>query len=294
MTTRHALLPLLLLAGTLGAAPASPREGPGDIRLPVVVDPAPAPKPPPAPDQPVALSPDRLYVIDSDRDIVVIASPKGVVTLTEDAGPLRIRGKFVGGPDKTETRTFAGKRVVVVEAARGGVCELLVVPVGAATAADVIRQTLVVGGQQPVPPPPKPVDPVNPPKPVDPPAPKPVDPPVPPPIPGAGLRVLVVYESADLARLPAAQQAILFGKETRDYLNAACAVGPDGRTREWRLFDKDVPLTPDTKVWQDAKLRPRAGLPAVVIANGVTGYEGPLPATPAEFVALVKKYEGGK
>jgi hypothetical protein len=126
------------------------------------------------------------------------------------------------------------------------------------------------------------------------PAPRPPDPAPqpPPPIPGNGLRVLVVYESADLARYPPGQLAVLYAKAVRDYLNTHCPPGPDGRTREWRIYDQDTDTSGESKTWQDAMRRPRASLPWIVVSNGRTGYEGPLPASVADTLALLRKYGG--
>ena len=126
----------------------------------------------------------------------------------------------------------------------------------------------------------------NPPGPT-PPGPGP-DPFNPPPIPGDGLRVLIVYESGDT--LPVGQHSILYGKTVRDYLNATCPVGPDGKTREWRIYDKDVDTTGESKLWQDALKRPHPSIPWIVISNGKTGFEGPLPATVDATLELLKKY----
>jgi hypothetical protein len=115
----------------------------------------------------------------------------------------------------------------------------------------------------------------NPPGPVDPP--KPPQPPA--PIVGDGLRVLVVLESADLSKLDHDTGAELNGKTLADYLNATCAKGPDGKSPEWRIWDKDVPLSEVSQTWKDAMARPRSSLPWLTVSNGKTGYEGPLPKT---------------
>ena len=39
-----------------------------------------------------------------------------------------------------------------------------------------------------------------------------------------------------------------------------------------------------------AMLRKRGALPWIVISNGVSGYEGPLPANPDETIKLMSKY----
>lgn len=145
-------LALVLAASAVGFA-----EPP--IRVPAApVVPQPFP-PAPRPDAAIRLGSDSLFVIDGDAPFLVLASPFGLVSVTEEAGPLRVRGKFADGFGKVESRTFKGKQVVTVEAIATGRCELLIVPVGAKSAAEVIRRTLEVeSGEtpQPKPDPPKP------------------------------------------------------------------------------------------------------------------------------------------
>lgn len=145
---------------------------------------------------------------------------------------------------------------------------------------------VVIAGVEPVPPPTPPVPPV-------PPVP-PTPPPEPAPIPVAGLRVLIVYESKDLGKMPAAQQNVLYSKTVRDYLTAKCVAGTDGKTKEWRIWDADADTSAEGKLWQDVMKRERKALPWVVISNpGKGGFEGPLPENADKFLDLVKKYEGG-
>jgi hypothetical protein len=125
-----------------------------------------------------------------------------------------------------------------------------------------------------------------------PPDPVPPDPPGPDdaPIKEPGFRVLIVYESAELTKMPSAQQSVLYAKSVRDYLNAKCVVGPDGKTREWRIWDADVDTSAESKIWQGAMKRPRKSLPWVLISNGKTGFEGALPADTTKAMELFKKY----
>jgi hypothetical protein len=123
------------------------------------------------------------------------------------------------------------------------------------------------------------------------PTPTPVPPPSPAPIPTEGLRVLIVYDSGNTT-LPAAQQQILYGKTFRDHLNSKCVMGTDGKTHEWRLWDKDTDTTNEPKLWQDVMKRQHPQLPWLVISNGKTGYEGPLPSTVDAATTLIAKYEG--
>jgi hypothetical protein len=153
------------------------------------------------------------------------------------------------------------------------------------TTVETARAVVVIGDTPPAPP--VPPGPGPGPAPVPPP-----DPPSPAPIPAAGLRVLIVEESAERTKLPASQQMVILGKQVRDYLNAKCVVGPDGKTREWRIWDKDTDTSGVEKLWQDVMKRPRAQVPWIVISTGTTGYEGPLPATPEEALKLLRKYGG--
>ena len=154
---------------------------------------------------------------------------------------------------------------------------------GGALVLDGDEVTVTIGTPTPpVPPGPTPPTPPGP----QPPTPAPDNP---APIPGDGLRVLVVFETADVARLPVAQAAILYSKTARDFLEANCVAGPDGRTKEYRIYDRDV--VGDSQLWQAAMKRPRSSVPWLVVSNGRAGYEGPLPATVADFIELVGKYK---
>ena len=115
-----------------------------------------------------------------------------------------------------------------------------------------------------------------------------VNPLSPAPIPDPGFRVLIVYESADMTKYPVATQAILAGAEVREFLKKNC-VAEDGQPG-FRIYDSDVNTSGDLAVWRTAMTRPRTELPWVVISNGKSGFEGPLPKTAAEFIDLCKKY----
>jgi hypothetical protein len=144
-------------------------------------------------------------------------------------------------------------------------------------ASDVATCTVTIG--EPTPPVP-PVPPV-------PPGPTPG----PAPIPASGLRVLIVFDDATAASLPAGQREIIYGQATRDFLNAKTVVGTDGKTKEWRFWPKSVATAGETQLWQDAFKRTNGkALPYLLISNGTSGYEGALPATAADFQTLVSKY----
>ncbi len=114
--------------------------------------------------------------------------------------------------------------------------------------------------------------------------------PTPVPIPGEGLRVLFVYETKDLSTLPSAQVQSLTAKEVLDYLDSHC-IKVDNQP-EYRKFDPQTDMSKASEVWQAAMKRPRASLPFLLISNGKTGYEGPLPPNTAELMKLLKQYGG--
>lgn len=127
------------------------------------------------------------------------------------------------------------------------------------------------------------------------PTPTPVPPaPTPAPIPGDGFRVLIVYETGDLSKLSKAQLDALYGADFRAYLNAVCATGADGKTKEWRIWDKDIDTSGETKLWQnamkDALANPSFKTPYAVISTGKTGYSGPLPE--GDLIAWIEQWEG--
>jgi hypothetical protein len=219
-------------------------------------------------------------VIDSDMPVIVLASPPGLVTVTTDTGPLKIRGKFVDGSGKTETRTYKGKSVTTVEAIGKGDVELLVIPEGVKTEGEILRRRLAVDAGTPDPPP-GPGPGPNPPQPID-----------PAPIPVAGFRVLIVFEEKDASKLPLGQHSAIYGKQIRDYLNAKCVIGADGKTKDWWILDQNVNTVNMQKHWQDAMARKRTTLPWLIVSDGKTGYEGPLPLTLEETMKILKKVGG--
>jgi hypothetical protein len=248
------------------------------VRVPDAL-PVPDPMPPaprPVPGAPLTLTPGVWFVVDSDVPVIVLASPEGLVSVAEDAGPLRFRGRFVEDPEKVVTKTFAGKHIYTIEAKASGRCEVLVVPVGASKAADVIRRTVQVeAGDGPIPPP----------------KPKPDPKPDPKPEPVTSFRVLFVYESGDT--LTAAQQSVIYAKSVSDYLDGACT--KEGTQPGWRRFDKDAAGANEPPVMRAlwAAVKPKlTTVPCLVVEVNGKADILPLPATTAEAVALFKKYGG--
>lgn len=160
---------------------------------------------------------------------------------------------------------------------------------------------VTIEGTVPVPPAPVPPGPLPPGPTPTPPGPTPTPPspaPVDPPIEGAGLRILIVEESADRTKLPLPQQLIILGQPVRDYLNANTVLGADGKRHEWNIWDKDADASKQPKRWSDALARANAKAkakaaggkyPWVLISNGKTGYEGPLQDNVDKFMEEVNK-----
>jgi len=119
--------------------------------------------------------------------------------------------------------------------------------------------------------------------------PKPPAPDQEPPIDGDGLRVLIVYESSELNQLTADQRDIFYGQTVRKYLTENCV--QQDRYSEWRILDQDTSFVDAGSRWVKALARPRTSLPWILISNGKTGYEGPLPATASETIELIKRYK---
>src|SRR5581483_8232697 len=106
------------------------------------------------------------------------------------------------------------------------------------------------------------------------------------------LRVLIVYESSTLSQLPKAQAGILTDGNLRAYLTSHCVTGADGKTADWRIWDKDVNTAAESPVWQRVMARPKASIPWIVIGDGSAGFEGALPADSVSPLALVQKFGG--
>lgn len=258
-----------------------------DIVLPVINPNLPKPVPPPLPPpaEIVKLPAGVLYCITSEKPFLVFASPADRVTITHDAGPLKIIGKFVEQPDVHQTRMFTQKYVVSVEAAVSGSCELMILSQGTTDEKQIIRRPLDVN-VLPIPPLPEPVPPGPTPQPT--------------PIPTSGFRVLFVFETASLTPQ---QSNTMNAASIRAYLATKCAKGDDGKTPEVRYFDKDVTLENASATWKQiwAATKPSdpaafqawaKTLPVVIIFDGLKGTSYPLPASASDLLALLKKAGG--
>lgn len=247
---------------------------------------SPAPKPPKPPEPPapgpVPIMADSFYVITSTNQFLAKAIPEGIVKINRTKGPITLFGRFADAPDEVQMREFKQPYVTIVTAGNlQGQCTLVVWPTRATTEEEILTRELDIR-LLPIPPP----EPPTPPKPPEPPTP----PPSPAPIPEKGFRVLIVTESPEVSALPASQQLILTAGPVWEYLNTHAVQGPVNK--EWRIWPKNVNTTGERKLWQDAMARPRTSYPWILISNGETGFEGPLPSTVAETLTLLKKYGG--
>lgn len=253
----------LMLFELLAFVAAAPSD-PSPIRLPVVQQSAPSPMPA---DAAITLTPDVLYVVEADVPCLTFLSPGGAVRFTKEAGPITVRGKFVGGTG-TETRKFTGKHVYLFEAVREGRDELIIVPVGAVNETDAKRVTFVVG-QGPRPPPD--VDP------------KPDTQPV------TSFRVFLVYESG--ATYPQSAINVLYGGQVEEWLTANCTGGKSG----WRRRDRSLGGEADptfAAMW--AAIQPKLTThPAIAVEVNGRVEIIPLEPTQAAMVAKLETYKKG-
>ena len=208
---------LLVLSGCCSIAHAGVQTQPEaiEITLPHIAGP-PLPCPDPLVQPTPTITPDTIFVVQSNVPLIALQSPSGLLKISTETGPLRIRGKFADGDGKTETRTYTAKYLVFVDAEKQGQTELILVPHGVTKESDIVRQLLIVSGEGPRPPPgpgpePKPPEPVK------------------------SFRVIFVKESG--STLPPGQTSIPGAKVIREYLNAKTT--KENGVPDWREYDRD-------------------------------------------------------
>lgn len=121
------------------------------IRLPVIDNAEPAPITPPQPKPVTVLPEDHFFVVESDVQLIVLHSPDAILDVSEDQGPIRLRGKFAGGSGKIESKTFSGKYVYTIEGKQTKQTELVLIPVGVTSSEQIVRAVLSVNGAKPPP-----------------------------------------------------------------------------------------------------------------------------------------------
>ena len=105
------------------------------------------------------------------------------------------------------------------------------------------------------------------------------------PITDLGNRCLIVYESADVAKMSAKQQVIITGSRVRKYLDMACI--KDG----WRIIDANTEFTGgDDVIWVEAMRLPRDEGPWLICSTGKKGFSGPLPDDIDSVIDLLATY----
>lgn len=120
------------------------------FRLPVIDATPPAPQP--VEPKPVTVLPeDCFFVIESEVQAIILHSPDGLLNVSEDQGPIKLRGKFAGGTGRVETKTFSGKYVYTIEGVKTGKAELILIPSGVVSSDQIVRLMLSVNGAQPPP-----------------------------------------------------------------------------------------------------------------------------------------------
>jgi len=121
--------------------------------------------------------------------------------------------------------------------------------------------------------------------------------------PPTKLGVLIVEEKTDRGKLPKGQVEILTSTASGsviDYMMKHCAKGPDGKTPEYRIVDKDVSFAQESPQWQ--KIRKafddlKLPVPGWIVGGGSGEAPGSaLPSDPATALEVLKKFTppGGK
>lgn len=265
--------------------PPAPAE---EIVFPNIKDiiPQPPPPPPPNPNVVPTIEYGKFYVIESDAQFFLLVSPKTFVPVSYEDGPIKLRGVFVDGTGKVETRTYKKKFIAIVEPlpeARGE-AELIAIPKGVETEDKIKRLTVDLG---PVP------------EPEPEPDPEPTPDPTPPgPVVPVGFRVIIVYEG--MSGYSPQIMTTMFSEKVQNYLDSKCAKDSKGKP-EWRRWDKDVEFNSEAsptlkELWTAAQ--PKIGtnvptVPRVITTVNQKFKVQDLPATEEEFLTLLKK-EGGQ
>jgi len=232
--------------------------------------------------QPVPQAPPIELPEPSDKQPVVlpavveIAAGRMAKIEAKALGPLTI-AYYPGIRDKADVVAF--DKTIIFVAQEAGIYWI-----GACTAVDgKVSQPVWVMIKVGIPPPPPPPIPPGPKPPVPP------DPPSPAPIPLAGLRVFITYDSKSVATMSNEQKGIIYSTIFRKWLDTMTPIGTDGK-HDWRIWQTATIATYEAALWKNAFARPRAQPNWVIISNGVTGYEGPLPASVPDLMDLINKY----
>lgn len=105
-----------------------------------------------------------------------------------------------------------------------------------------------------------------------------------PPVVAGSLHVLI-WRETDQPRIPEGHLRQFYGPEVVGWLQ---------KNAKFHIWDVDVVLDANqAPVWRKlAEKRPdRSKLPVIVVDDGKDRFEGPLPATPEETIALLERYK---
>lgn len=124
------------------------------------------------------------------------------------------------------------------------------------------------------------------------PTPTPTPTPTPAPVVAPELRVLILFDQDKVTQLPIEQQRILESQQLKDWLSTKCVKGTDGKTPEWRIWPSNIVVADDLPIWKKALAEPRNSPNWLLVSNSKAGYSGPLPATEAELMEILKRFGG--
>lgn len=113
------------------------------------------------------------------------------------------------------------------------------------------------------------------------------------------LWVVIVKDGAHLTQLPSSQMQALLSTKIRDYCSTHCLAGTDGKTPEFKVYDKDTDVSQQSPAIQkafkmavDDMAKAGSTAPWLTVSNGKTGYSGPLPLTETAVIEKLKIYGG--
>lgn len=220
---------------------------------------------------------EREPVVKTTEIVTSETKPVGIIYIDDDRplSSLLIRFDCLTGKVEHDT----GNRWSIATA---GTHSIKAIIVGPGSPPVWYEETLTLVVDKPTPPAPPPLPPA-------PPGPQPPTPDGTAPIDGDGLRVAIIYESSEQPKLSKGQQETMFAAEPRAYLTANCV--KETGTAEWRLIDQDTPFFDANSKWKKALARPRASIPWLLVSNGKTGFEGPLPDSWADTKAIIDRYK---
>lgn len=263
--TRTLVALLLLCVNMPSTCAAAPPDWLEVIRIKVM---------PVEPDLPPPVNPKltkgNVYVVGCKKPVIVFGEPQGMAKVVERKGPLTIYATFAdSSSDEPQERRYEGPQVFIFTAAKTGREKLFFVPVGLKTADEIFTQ-IIDCEHGPRPPP-------------DPPGPGPT--PQPGPVPIEGVRVLMIWDQNKV--LPTGQHSVIYGKKVREYL--------ERKANDFVIWPASTTVEDATrygKEFGDAMKRPRASPNWLILSNGKTGFEGPLPNTVDEAMTLFKRFFG--